>query len=96
LCGKELDKSKSQIADLVIKIGAYSNNVVPAFELGTKHLRQILPESIGLDDVVFNILRVAILTVSFCNGKDTLNVQKAKVKRWKKRENFSKVAYTGF
>jgi homoserine kinase len=30
LCGKELDKFKSQIADFAIKIEGYPNNVVPA------------------------------------------------------------------
>ena len=41
---------------------------VPAFELRTEHARQILPKSLGLKDVVFNISRVAILTAAFCSG----------------------------
>ncbi|OEG71440.1 hypothetical protein ATZ36_15085 [Candidatus Endomicrobiellum trichonymphae] len=106
LCGKELDKSKSQIADLAIKIEGHPDNVVPAvfgglctcsdgdgdhgtvlhlpipklkavlcvpsFELRTKHSRQILPKSIALKDVVFNISRVAMLTVAFCRGDYSL------------------------
>ncbi|OEG71833.1 hypothetical protein ATZ36_12440 [Candidatus Endomicrobiellum trichonymphae] len=107
LCGKELDKSKSQVADIAIKIEGHPDNVVPAvfgglcacsedgdgdhrtilhlpipklkavlcipsFELRTKRSRQILPKSIGLKDVVFNISRVAMLTVAFCRGDYSL------------------------
>ncbi|GHT07734.1 homoserine kinase [Endomicrobiia bacterium] len=45
---------------------------IPSFELRTKHARQILPESIGLKDVVFNISRVAMLTAAFCRGDYSL------------------------
>jgi homoserine kinase len=38
---------------------------VPSFELRTKRARQILPKSIGLKDVVFNMSRVALLTAAF-------------------------------
>ncbi|MDR3092320.1 MAG: hypothetical protein LBU33_00210, partial [Endomicrobium sp.] len=41
---------------------------VPAFELKTERARRILPESLDLKDVVFNISRVAMLTAAFCNG----------------------------
>ncbi|MDR0977596.1 MAG: homoserine kinase [Endomicrobium sp.] len=39
---------------------------VPSFELRTKKSRQILPKSADLQDVVFNISRVALLTAAFC------------------------------
>ena len=39
---------------------------VPSFELRTKCSRQILPKMIGINDVVFNMSRVALLTAAFC------------------------------
>ncbi|MDR3071301.1 MAG: homoserine kinase [Endomicrobium sp.] len=41
---------------------------IPFFELRTKYLREILPTTVSLDDAVFNISRVAILTTAFCCG----------------------------
>ena len=45
---------------------------VPSFELRTKRSRQILPKCVKLDDMVFNVSRVALLTAALCNGDYSL------------------------
>ncbi|MDR3111989.1 MAG: homoserine kinase [Elusimicrobiota bacterium] len=45
---------------------------VPSFEIRTNHSRQIIPKNIPLQDVVFNISRVALLTAAFCSNDYSL------------------------
>ncbi|MCA6085066.1 homoserine kinase [Candidatus Endomicrobiellum agilis] len=67
ICSKDETGDRNAIVHLPIpKLKAVL--CVPAFELKTERARRILPESLDLKDVVFNISRVAMLTAAFCSG----------------------------
>ncbi|WP_209860589.1 homoserine kinase [Paenibacillus shirakamiensis] len=42
---------------------------IPQFQLSTKAAREVLPQSLSMQDVVFNVSHVSLLTAAFCTGR---------------------------
>ncbi|MDR1418170.1 MAG: homoserine kinase [Endomicrobium sp.] len=65
ICSRDEDENHEMVINLPIpKLKVVL--CVPAFELRTKHSRQIVPKIFAINDVVFNMSRVALLTAAFC------------------------------
>jgi homoserine kinase len=65
ICSKNEDENHGMIINLPVpRLKVVLS--VPSFELRTKCSRQILPKMISINDVVFNMSRIALLTTAFC------------------------------
>ncbi|MDR1243584.1 MAG: homoserine kinase [Endomicrobium sp.] len=65
ICSKDENENHGTVINLPIpKLKVIL--CVPSFGLRTKRSRQILPKMVDINDVVFNMSRVALLTAAFC------------------------------